>query len=837
MRHAFASLLTALSFAVLTWTGPLLTGPVFGQDISGDLFLPAKPTAQGQEKTEVTSALAPTEQAGIVALQVKLVLPKGVNTYSMDPNLPKPTKIFVTLPDGWAEVEKEFTADPPPKKSFDEVFGQEMEKFYDTVVFSRKYALPRGANLNSARLAGKISFLVCNKDSCTPQSAPFDATFSPKGLKKDESVGLLDSLPSDSAMSFTALESPAAVPLPAGYEVTPTRKSRGGQAADPVKLQFELVPANAKAGETVTLAITMTLDEHWSTYGLVKADESQTEIPTSITVKPGNLEAIGEFLSIPEPELHSTQLDQEVLKSHAHEHRVTWLKKFKVIDEAPYGATGQIRYQICEIGNSCRAPLGVAFSLGDQQRAEDIRDARPITESFAQLTPVSSAGSTGISGEQLDFAVKSTGGDLSFAGAFLAAFLAGLIMNILPCVLPVLAIKILSLVQQAGESRSRIIALNLSYTAGVMAVFMVFAVLSWGLGHSLSSVFQNETFMIVMACVVFLMGLSLFGVFELPVPGIIPSAGHHQEGYLGAFNTGIIATVLGTPCIGPFIAPVFTWTLTQPTTIVFSIFAMMGIGMAAPFLLTGIFPSLVNWLPRPGDWMVKFKQFTGFILMGTVIWLLVSIDVVWRVPVLVLLLALGLLVWLNENLALNHDPRWKRWRAHGIALLVAAPVFLFGLWMLREFQPGGATTMQLSKMPWQEFSEEQMVRLRTEGRPMLIDFTANWCVICKINEKIALDRDETVKFIEDNGFVPMLADFTHDNPEILKWLREFGQESVPLTIIVPPGQGSKIIALRGQYTQRTLLEKLKHAASQADTGKTVNGTRSPFSRPLISLSE
>ncbi|WP_437226470.1 cytochrome c biogenesis protein CcdA [Planctomicrobium sp. SH661] len=800
MRPIFASLLTALLFS--------FASAAIAQDLKGDLFPPRDNVAAGKSKTEVTSALAPTDQPGVVTLQVRLVMPEGVNTYSMDPSLPKPTKITISLPAGWAEVDPGYTPNPPPKKGFDEVFGQEMEKFYGTVTFSRRFKLPNGTNPAAAKLTGKINFLVCDKDSCVPQSAAIEAAFAPQGLKRDARTSMLEEAILNSPIQLTAGEVPAAgqvAPITAGYEVTPKRKTLDGEAPDPVRLQFELSPENAKAGETVTLAVTMTIADNWSTYGLEKADENQTEVPTSIKFQLENLEAVGGFSSVPEPELHTTKVLDEVVHSNAHEHQVTWLQKFKVLKDAPYGATGEIRYQICQTGQTCLRPLSVKFSLGSQQRAEDIADAQPIVKSFTSVTKEDKGAA---------FNVKSTGGDLSFAGAFVAAFLAGLIMNILPCVLPVLAIKILSLVQQAGESRTRIIALNLAYTAGVMSVFLVFAVLSWGLGNSLSSVFQNETFMIVMACVVFLMGLSLFGVFELPVPGIIPSAGHHQEGYIGAFNTGIIATVLGTPCIGPFIAPVFTWTLTQPSLVVFSIFGMMGLGMASPFLLTGFFPFLVNWLPRPGDWMVKFKQFTGFVLMGTVIWVLVSINMAWRVPVLVLLLALALLVWVNENMAFNHDPLWKKWRAHLTALVTATPIFLFGLWMLNEFHPSQDAQMQASKMPWREFSEQELVKLRDEGRPMLIDFTANWCVICKLNEKFALDRDETVKFVEENGFVPMLADFTKENPEIQKWLREFGQESVPLTIIVPPGKESEIIALRGQYTKGTLLEKLQEAAGK-----------------------
>lgn len=776
-----------------------LSSSTWGQEIKGDLYPPRDSFAQGKAKPEVTAAIVPTEAVGVVTLQVKVTLPEGVNTYSMSPDLPKPTRIILTLPEGWSEVDKDYKSDPPPKKEFDESFGQEMEKFYDVVIFSKRFRIPAGANPTAIKLPGKVNMLICDAGSCMPLNLSFEATFNPKGLKKktaDKVSQLEEIFFSDNPVYLTSEEPEPVkdIPLTTGYQMTPQRNGK----ADHLQMQFELTPANAKAGETVTLAVTMTLEDGWKTYGIKKADESQIEQPTGFAITPSNLKFVDTIVSVPNPEITETDFGTEIARSNTHKERVTWKQKFQVVDDAPYGVAGSVRYQIC-FEDKCLNPVTANFALGNQQTAAIVEGARPMTESFANVTAEEKG---------LSFQGATVGSDMTMFGAFLGAFFAGFLMNVMPCVLPVLAIKILSLVQQAGEKRSRIIALNLAYTLGVMSVFMVFAVISWGLGNSFSSIFQNETFMIVMACVVFLMGLSLFGVFELPVPGILPSATHHTEGLGGAFNTGVIATVLGTPCIGPFIAPVFTWTLSQPPAVVFSIFAMMGIGMASPFLLTGIFPAMVNWLPRPGDWMVKFKQFTGFVLMGTVIWLLFTIDLLWRGPVLILLLALAMLVWVNENLAQNHDPRWKRWRAHFLAFVTAAPVFLFGLWMFQYVQPGS------SKMPWEPFSEIQLTQLREQGKPMLIDFTADWCVICKLNETFALDHDETVKFVNEHGFTPIMADFSRPEPDILKWLRKFGQESVPLTLIIPPGKDSEIIALRGRYTHAQLLEKLKEAVTQ-----------------------
>lgn len=857
----------------------LMVPSVLAQDFGSNLFQLKEPAGQFQasNKPEVSAVLVPAGQPGVVQLQVKLVIPAGANSYSQA-DFPKPTTIEIEAA-GWKPVDAAYGINPPPKKEFDDNFGMEVEKIFGTVIFSRRFTVPAGTNLSSLTVKGSINFLYCDKNACRPQSADFtakvvaprrediqgeaqsqDSVSKSPAPEKSAPAAPFDlssrlSLPSRStsadsvaAPSMKASDAAeASVPsesttepvssLAYGYEIVPAGKGASARKS-PVKLQFELSPKDAKVGEIVTLAVTMTLNPNWSTYGLERIDDTQIENPTQIKFEPENLKAIGSTVSVPLPQVHSTTLPDGVRRSNAHENQVTWKQQFEVVENAPYGVSGSIRYQVCEAESACLPPRSVNYSLGSAQQ-ETLLGAVPISKSFVdvQLTSsgkgVSATANAGDLGSGL--AIESSGTDTTLFGAMLTAFFAGLLMNILPCVLPVLAIKIISFVQQAGESRMRIIGLNLAYTAGVMIVFLVFAVLSVLLGQSLSSVFQNTTFMIVMSCVVFTMGLSLFGVFELPVPGIIPSAHHHNEGYSGAFVTGTVATLLGTPCIGPFVAPVFTWSLGQPPAVVFGMFGLMGLGMAFPFLLTGVFPVLVNWLPRPGNWMVGFKQFTGFVMMGTVIWLLLSVEMEWRVPVLVLLLALALFVWMCANLSSPTDAFAKRMKGYLLATVTAVPVFLSGLWMMQEFRPGSENDAQAHRMPWQPFTEEQLVELRKQGKPMLIDFTANWCVICKINEKIALDREETIQFVKKNGFVPMMADFTKENPEILKYLRQFGQDSVPLTIIIPPGKDSKIIALRGQYTQKILMDKLQEAMYEAPIIGTIEADSTPVLRPTLGV--
>ena len=815
-----------MRFATWVFAFALLVSSIQAQDL-GDLFqLDSSFAPQKKAAANVSALLAADEQQGVVKLAVTIKLPEGANTYSQDPSFAKPTRFRLTNAAGWTPLDDGFTPDHPPKNAFDKSFGKEVEKFIGEVTFTRRYLAPSGVDVKAATLSGVVEFLMCDDELCTPQSIEFTAqigapgpevvapTESPSGpalLISPEEVPVA-STPSGLGALFDEPESPRDVTpddsvnsLSFGYELVPTRRKG---TPDPIRVQLELSPANASAGERVTLAIGMRIDAHWSTYGLEKFDETQLENPTEIKLTFENLEATGEWTSVPDPVPHETPLGTLVATSNAHEGFVVWKRELQVQSAAPYGVQGTLTYQICETGKSCLPPNRVAFSLGSPQQSEHLASAMPLSGSLLEVTAASAPTSL-IADETQLFQIAEADSVTSLGGALASAFFIGLILNVMPCVLPVLAIKILSFVQQAGESRLRIIALNTSYTLGVMSVFFVMAIISVIIGNSIAGIYQSSGFNAVMAGIVFTMGLSLFGVFELPVPGLIPSAHEDSEGFLGAFNTGIIATLLGTPCIGPFLVPIWGYTLQQPAPIVFLIFGVMGIGMASPYLLTGVFPALVNWLPKPGMWMVKFKQFTGFAMMGTVIWLLFSVKDTWQLPLLVLFLAVGLWVWMMANLSSPTDPVNVQRRTYLFSTIGAAPVFGFGLWLI----------FGAHLMPWKPFSEAEMIALRQEGEPMIIDFTADWCAICKVNEASALNTKKTVDFVTQHGFTPLLADFTDENPEIKKWLNHFGQETVPLTIVVPPGADSTPIPLRGAYSQGTLLQTLE-SAIQANTPTT-----------------
>ena len=394
-------------------------------------------------------------------------------------------------------------------------------------------------------------------------------------------------------------------------------------------------------------------------------------------------------------------------------------------------------------------------------------------------------------------------------------------------------------VQHAGQRRGKIFALNSAYALGVISVFLLLATLAalpqffasfsellansflkidlwqtFGLDTTTAKwggLFQSPAFTAGMAIVVFIMGLSLLGVYEIPIPGMVGSAAGttRQEGLAGAFLMGVFTTLLATPCTGPFLTTTLGWSLQQPIAVTFSIWGTMGLGMASPYLIFGLIPSAVAFLPRPGNWMIYLKQFAGFVLMGTVLWLMNSLRTTHLIPLLLALLGIAIGCWIFGLVQYSTVPNNRRLgTVAGVALGVVAMYFSFGM-----------TQESTTTLAWQPFSTERVHQLIAERKTVLVDFTADWCANCKVNEKFALNTKKTKEFVDAHGVVPLMADFTDGSAEIQEWLDRFGAIGIPLTVIFPADNPDEPIILDGVYWESTLLEHLEDAVaeqSQAD---------------------
>ena len=368
------------------------------------------------------------------------------------------------------------------------------------------------------------------------------------------------------------------------------------------------------------------------------------------------------------------------------------------------------------------------------------------------------------------------------------AFLAGMLMNVMPCVLPVISIKVLSFVQQAGESRGRMLALGSVFGAGMLLVFWALAITAISMGLSWGQQFQSFGFMVVMIAIVFAFALSLLDVFTLGVPKAVNTlaAGMGREGLGDAFFKGMLATLLATPCTGPFLGGTLTWTLSQTPMTIFLIFTMLGLGMALPYVVLTAFPKLLAFLPKPGAWMETFKQAMGFLLLVTVVYLMISVRSEMLLYVNAFLVFVGIACWYWGRFAKFGQKPVKRWATVVVTVAIVAigAQLSFGT-MQSAFAP---TEPGQGHIEWEEFDPDAFNEHLKAGRTVFVDFSATWCPNCLWNEKMVFESDEISELIKKKGVISMRADITNDSPRtrMLERLRaKLGGRSLPFLAVFP----------------------------------------------------
>ncbi len=302
------------------------------------------------------------------------------------------------------------------------------------------------------------------------------------------------------------------------------------------------------------------------------------------------------------------------------------------------------------------------------------------------------------------------------------AFIAGALLNVMPCVLPVVSIKILSFVQQAGESKKRVFQLGLAFAAGILAVFAALAALAAFAGLSWGAQFQTEWFKIAMVAIVFAFSLSLFDVYELGLPSKVGElASAKREGTRDAFFKGIMATLLATPCSGPFLGSTLAWAVSQPAHVIIAVFMMVGVGMAAPYVVLTSNPGFLRFLPKPGAWMQTFKHSTGFLLLGTVVFLMVGVRQDLLIYTITMLVFVALGCWWWGKFATFEQTPMQHLRTLVVALALAG-----GGTYLAFGPTQNALTPEEGSLVWENFDPDAFARYQAEGRPVLLDFTAVW---------------------------------------------------------------------------------------------------------------
>lgn len=449
---------------------------------------------------------------------------------------------------------------------------------------------------------------------------------------------------------------------------------------------------------------------------------------------------------------------------------VTLTKKFTVTEDftGKPEITFYAGFQMCLDSGTCFMPEEFEFTLPFEMPAS------------ANTTPEQTS-SEQTSSDLLKFLIM--------------AFLGGLILNVMPCVLPVLSIKAMSLVKQSQQNKKQIFRNSMAYTLGILVSFLILALIivllktsgelvGWGFQM------QNTSFVMALLILIFVFSLSMFDVFIIRAPGMtMATKASSKGGYSGSFFSGIFAVLLATPCTAPLLAPALGFAFSQPPMLIFAFFVLIGLGLAFPFILLGIWPRAIKAIPRPGEWMNIFKEVMGFLLFLTALYLINSLYYLIGgknlISVLLYLIILAFAVWIYGRFARPEFSKRKQWTATIIALIIAIGAGFLTLNFDTEY-----SSEETAHYPrdWQKFEPELVQQYREEGKPIFIDFGAEWCLTCKTNEEAVLFTEDIEAAFKEHGVQMLRGDNTKKDDTINEWLAKFKRAGVPLYLFYMPGQ-------------------------------------------------
>ncbi|MBA4017366.1 MAG: hypothetical protein C0483_09355 [Pirellula sp.] len=753
-----------------------------------------------------------------------------------------------------------FTADEAPHSAKEAAFDNLLVETHEgSVTWSAPLDLAAGVDAAKLELSGKVYAQACENVCLPPQDYKFTAKLGTPPKLKNPPVDMPQPIaqpvpkgppPVEVANNGPPIPSvmngpptPGGPPLPGSVvpgSVVPGGTLPGGMEkflgaagsegvykpkTSKLKIEAKLEPSVVTPGGKARLVVTMTPDPQWHVYYAIASPLPAIGNQATSLVFTETSGLQGGFLATEQKPV--TAHVGEAASIPYFEQPVTWNAEVDVPSDAKagdYPLAGTLGFQTCQ-GSNClqpeavkweamltvapAAPAGVVsrpmlFVGPESYRAH----AKAFNEQLQKITPAATP--TDYDLAQIKSQEQDQASSLPVMIVF--AMLAGFILNFMPCVLPVIGLKVLSFVEQGGHNPRRIFLLNLWYSLGMIFVFVVLATIpvvlriffnqTFGWGQQ----FSYDGFNITLIAIVFVMALSFLGVWEIPIPGFADSKkaqnATSQEGFFGAFAKGAVTTVLATPCSGPFLGTAVAFALQESAPITYAIFIAMGVGMASPYLLVGLRPGLIRFLPKPGEWMDTFKQIMGFVLIGTMLWLMVPIAPANLLPTATLLAGLAVACWWigrTPNYAEFHE-KVKAW---GIGAAVAAAIGWFAF----------AAPQVNDPLPWNHnFAMGNFVREVDQGKTVMIEFTAKWCLTCKTLKAANLDRSTTKNRVEANGVVTYEVDID-ELPEMEKEFFKKLQPSggVPLIAIFPAEKKYEPILFGGGYTQSQILSALEDA--------------------------
>jgi thiol:disulfide interchange protein DsbD len=408
------------------------------------------------------------------------------------------------------------------------------------------------------------------------------------------------------------------------------------------------------------------------------------------------------------------------------------------------------------------------------------------------------------------------------------AFIGGLILNIMPCVLPVIALKILGFVNEAKSSPRHVRVLGLVYALGVLASFLVLGAIIIGVktaGHKAGwgMQFGNPVFLVCLVTLVTLVAMNLFGIFEVTLAGgamNVASDLSTKSGLPGAFFNGVLATALATPCTAPFLSIALGFAFASSSAVILLIFATVAAGLASPYVVLSWNPAWLKFLPKPGAWMEKFKMAMAFPMLLTVVWLFnLAADnygdrVLW-LGIFLVMVAFAL--WIFGEFV----QRGRKHKAFASVIVLVMLVSSYAFALEKELRwrdpltpmKANGLTHDTDGIAWQPWSPEAVLQARATGRPVLVDFTADWCLTCQVNKKTSIEVDSVREKIKALNAITLLADYTHFPDAVTAELNRFNRAGVPLVLVYPKNPAANAIVLPEVLTPGIVLKALNQSTN------------------------
>ena len=407
-------------------------------------------------------------------------------------------------------------------------------------------------------------------------------------------------------------------------------------------------------------------------------------------------------------------------------------------------------------------------------------------------------------------------GHLTTLVALAFAFVGGVILNLMPCVFPVVGIKVLTFVENSRSSPASLRAHGLLFGLGVLVSFWIIAGVLLGLragGASLGWGYQLQSPLMVaaLAMLFFVLALNMSGVFEWGTRAQqLAGSVRANSGYADAFVSGVIATLVATPCTAPFMGAALGFAVTETAAVAMAVFSALALGMATPYVLLSFSPKLVGRLPKPGSWMIALKQLLAFPLYLTVVWLIwvlgrqVGVDALARLLAGLTVIGAGLWIYGRWNTARS---RWARSSARMVAAFLIGYAVVFA-WPHGTRSDEAALTA--TSADWQKWSPEAVAAANAQGRVVFVDFTAAWCVTCQVNKRLVLNREIVQQRFREHDIVTMVADWTNRDPQISAALDALDRSGVPVYVFYP-GNGEMPIVLPELLTESLVLDGIDQA--------------------------